>query len=95
MSLIATCCVSCSAFATVLPSNSYPMRRVSNDEATSMLAPTASRAPTANANSTYNLPRFTGMAGIGTTGMQMTGGGVPVGSAGDGTVPGRKRPRLE
>ncbi|KAG9039787.1 cyclin-dependent protein kinase [Tulasnella sp. JGI-2019a] len=78
------------AFATVLPTNSYPLRRVSNDEATAMLAPTASRAPTAN--STYNnIPRFTGMTGV-ATGMQM-GSGIPGGSA--ETIPARKRPRLE
>lgn len=82
-----------SAFATVLPTNSYPTRRVSNDEATSMLAPTASRAPTAN--STYNNhPRFTSLAGgVGTGLQQMGGSGMPVGSA--ETIPARKRPRLE
>ena len=71
-----------SAFATVSPSNAYPVRRVSNDESTNLVP---SRAPTANSTA-YNFPRLTGVGG--------GGSGVPTApSAGPTTA--RKRARLE
>ncbi|KAG8907696.1 cyclin-dependent protein kinase [Tulasnella sp. 417] len=76
------------AFATVLPQNAYPVRRVSNDEATNMVAPTASRAPTGNSYSGF--PRLTGVAGG--TNVQGTGGGA---GSGGSTTTARKRARLE
>jgi len=76
------------AFAGAPANQTYPTRRISNDEAPNMVAPSASRAPTGN--STYNFPRLTGVAGAG-SGIQGTGN---AGSGGSNSTA-RKRARLE
>ncbi|KAG8931436.1 cyclin-dependent protein kinase [Tulasnella sp. 418] len=72
------------AFLTVPPNNPYPTRRVSNDEAPNMIAPSASRAPTTASTSVYAFPRMPVAVGSNVG---------PGGSASSTT--GRKRARLE